>query len=75
MSDSLRAPVNGFMCRTDWEDELGHASDGNKVYPSVEALKRHSPCWEQCGIMEVRVSAERVIDKGNLYGPHDPSPD
>ena len=33
-----------YMCGTDWECEVGMASGGNTVYPSVEDLKRNSKC-------------------------------
>lgn len=48
--------VIGYMDKTDWECELGAASGGNVVYPSVEDLKRHAGCHESCGIVKVKVS-------------------
>lgn len=47
--------VDGYMCAVDWELELGGASDGNRVYPSVEELKEHRKCADHCGIVKVRV--------------------
>lgn len=51
----------GFMCLTDWVHEMGHASDGNRVYPSLRALKEHQRCWKQCGVVEVEVRAIKLV--------------
>ncbi len=56
----------GFMCQIDFEDELYRASGGNKVYPSIEDLKEDHPCWESCGIVEVRVQYVRTVVEQNL---------
>lgn len=53
--------VKGYMCATDWECELGMASGGNTIYPSVEDAKEFSKCWEGCGLVEVSVRFERVV--------------
>lgn len=58
--------VTGYMCKVDWECELGAAMGGNHVYPSVEDLKRHRSCVEQCGIVEVRVYCSRVIQESDF---------
>lgn len=57
--------VIGYMDRTDWAYEIGAASGGNRVYPSVEDLKRDSPCTTNCGIVEVEVRFRRIIEKGS----------
>lgn len=55
--------VDGYMCAIDWSCELGMAADGNRVYPSIEALKKHHTCWEECGIVKVRVQfLETVLE-------------
>ena len=51
----------GYMCMIDFEDELYRAAGGCKVYPSIEDLKENHDCWEQCGIVEVRVEYVRTI--------------
>ena len=58
--------VIGYMDRTDFDHELGHASDGNKVYPSVEALKRDRSCVDECGIVMVAVTFVAVIEEGTM---------
>lgn len=57
----MRNEVTGYMCMIDFEHELGHASGGNEVYPSVDDLKRTHPSWEECGVVEVKVSYVRTV--------------
>lgn len=64
MNENEDGTVTGFMCAIDWECEIGAASDGNKIYPSVDALKRAHKMWEHCGIVEVKVSFQQVIHEG-----------
>ncbi len=61
--------VEGFMCLIDAEHELGAADDGNRVYPSIEALKAHHTCWAECGIarVEVRFVAVEVPEDLSRY--------
>jgi hypothetical protein len=56
--------IRGFMCRIDWDHELGRAADGNRVYPSVKALEEHHGCVLECGIVEVEVRLVRVVAEG-----------
>ena len=53
------------MCRIDWGHEIGHSADGNRVYPSVKALKEHHTYAEDCGVVEVEVRLVRVVEEGN----------
>lgn len=54
--------VIGYMCLTDFEWELGLASGGNVIHPSVEDLKKRRKCVASCGIAEVRVSLSRIVE-------------
>lgn len=47
------------MRATDFDHELGIASDGVTVYPSIESLKKHQGCVSECGIAEVFVTLAR----------------
>ncbi len=58
MNDS----IIGYMDMVDWQHEIGCASRGNRVYPSIEDLKSHRACWSSCGIVEVEVSFKRVVE-------------
>ena len=53
--------IIGYMCAVDFECELGAALGGNTVYPSIEDLKKNHECWEECGIVEVKVQFIREI--------------
>ena len=55
----------GYMCKTDFECELGLAEGGNIVYPSVENLKKYKKCWDLCGVVKVEVLfVEEVVPEG-----------
>lgn len=53
------------MCKTDWDDEIGSADDGNKVYPSIKALKRERKCTDECGIVKVRVEFVEIVQESD----------
>ena len=53
-----------YMCKTDFEYELGYAAGGNSVYSSVEDLKRCRPCVEHCGIVAVKVEYAYTVEEG-----------
>ncbi len=57
----------GYMCRTDFECELGEADDGSRVYPSLETLKEASPCVRSCGWVAVRVTLIRGVGEVAHY--------
>lgn len=57
--------VIGYMCRTDWECELGAACRGNVVYPSIFDLKQNRTCYAGCGIVEVAVTLRRIVEPGS----------
>ena len=56
--------ITGYMCKIDFDFELGAAADGNKVYPSVNALSKGHDCADDCGIVEVEVKLVRVVSEG-----------
>lgn len=59
--------VLGYMCLTDFECELGMASGGNVIHPSVEDCKEYRKCVSECGIVEVKVSFSRVVEPGKQH--------
>ena len=45
-----------YMDGIDYEHELGHASDGVRVYPSRDALNRHAGHnLTECGVAVVKI--------------------
>jgi len=58
--------VIGYMCKVNWDYEIGNASGGNRIYPSLEDLKRCTKCWKGCGIVEVKVFFSKVIEEGTV---------
>ena len=59
--ETVARRVRGFMCKTDWDHEIGWASDGNKVYPSIDSVRRERKCTAECGIVEVDVTFVRIV--------------
>jgi hypothetical protein len=53
--------VKGFMCYIDYAYELGNASGGNKVYPSMEDLYKSHPMADDCGVVEVEVVVKSIV--------------
>ncbi len=56
----------GYMDKVDFEHELGEALGGNKVYSSLEDLRRQKPCTDSCGIVRVEVRAVEVVQETNF---------
>lgn len=61
-----------YMCMIDWQHELGEAAGGTLVYASLNDLKKHHTCWEECGVVKVKVVLEEdnVVPQ-NLFGKLD----
>jgi hypothetical protein len=57
----------GYMCRTDWNWELGEARGGTEVYASVEDCKRSRKCVENCGIVKVKIDLVEVVEPGRGF--------
>jgi hypothetical protein len=64
MSAEDDGSVIGYMCRVDWECELGMAEGGNVIYPGIEDCKRVRKCTTACGIVEVSVSFRKIVEEG-----------
>lgn len=60
MSETFTA----YMCRTDFDYDARGATDGARVYPSEGALRRHRGCAKECGVVEVTVTLNRVVQEG-----------
>lgn len=55
----------GFMCKVDYECELGKAEGVTPIYPSVGDLRKHRTCVDECGIVKVLVYLDAVIQDEN----------
>lgn len=55
----------GYMCKTDFDWELGNAAGGNRVFASVDDLRENKRCVDGCGIVEVAVTLVRVVQEGS----------
>ena len=54
-----------YMCKTDFEYELGYAAGGNSVYSSLEDLKECRPCVDFCGIVAVKIEYVCTVEEGS----------
>jgi hypothetical protein len=61
--DDINSPVIGYMCLIEYEYEVGAASGGSMVYPSVDDLKKNHLCVDSCGVVEVEVRARRIVQE------------
>lgn len=68
MSDRKEHGVIGYMCTIDYEYELGRASGGNTIYPTLEDLKKHHSMWNECGVVEVKVIFVKNVVQTNGWG-------
>ena len=61
--DGPDGEVHGYMCLVDFECELGSASGGNTVYPSIEDCQKRRKCVLGCGIVKVAVRALEIVQQ------------
>ena len=54
---------NGYMCRTDFFDEVGRAPSTGPVYASVAALMKDKPCATECGWVRILLVAVELGGK------------
>lgn len=68
--DQDTRPVRtGFMCKVDFECELGGAKGGNHVYPSIGDLRENRKCVNGLSdIAEVEVQEVRVVQESDFEG-------
>lgn len=55
------------MNKIGWDEELGQAMDGNKLYPSIETLIEADPGVDAIyGIVEVEVRLKRIVKESDF---------
>lgn len=57
--------VHGYMCKVDFDHELGAALGGNTIYPSIEDLVKNKSCVDQCGIVRVRIELDEILQESD----------
>lgn len=58
-----------YACAVDWQHEMGEADDLEgkmPLYSSVEELKTERPCWDECGIVELKLELVKWIEPQNF---------
>jgi hypothetical protein len=58
--------IIGYMCKTDFDHEIGCAPGGVPVYESVEGLERARSCVYECGIVEVEIRLRGVVQNPSI---------
>ena len=58
-----------YMDLVDWQYEVADVTYGTKVYPDLEAMKEHNPCFNSCGVIRCTLTANEIVipqdwDKG-----------
>lgn len=54
-----------YSCGTDFQHDIGEALDyegSQRLYSSIESLKKRSKCWKQCGIVKLKLSLMEWIE-------------
>lgn len=53
-----------YICKTDWDWEVGEASDLEgkmPMYSDLEKLKKERPCWDSCGVLQLKVTEVKKV--------------
>lgn len=58
--------ITVYACGVDWQHELGAASGGNTLHPSLADLKKRRECTESCGVVELEVRLSKWVEKQDL---------
>jgi hypothetical protein len=52
----------GYMDYTDFCHELGEASGGNEIFPSLNETLEFNPCAKHCGVVKVKIELVEVVN-------------
>lgn len=61
----------GYMCKTDFDYELGEALGGNTVYASITDLCESRKCVTHCGIVKVKIELEQTLVDDDMRNTSD----
>ncbi len=56
----------GYMCKIDFDHELGTCSKPSKVFSDIESLIEEHDCANECGIVEVEVCLIKVVKESTF---------
>ena len=54
-----------YIDQVDWMHEVGHAADGNMIYPSLESIQTYCSCAEHCGVIKAEISFIETVLPGS----------
>ena len=59
----------GYMCKTDYDYELGHALGGSRIFPDAHDCLQEMECIKarkyNCGMVRVKVYLDEVLIEGD----------
>jgi hypothetical protein len=58
-------PKFGYMCKTEYDWEVGEALGASRIYCSVDDLKNNRKCVENCGIVKVKIEMVEIVQPEN----------
>jgi hypothetical protein len=62
----------GYICGIDYASELGCNPTGNKIFPTVAALRGEMKCArptkgkDRCAIVRVKITVDKIVQKGMM---------
>ena len=66
--DKRKQPKYGYMCKTDYLFFMSsRGPPATEIYNSLDKLTQSSDCWDECGIVKVKLELVEVIEKGSLW--------
>lgn len=66
--DKRKQPKYGYMCKTDYLFFMSsRGPPATEIYNSLEEMKRVSDCWDECGIVKVKLEYVEQIEKGSFW--------
>lgn len=62
----LEKEIVGYLCTTNWLHECEDVLHSVKIFNSIESLKESCGCTHECGIVEIKLSFNKIIEAGSL---------
>lgn len=55
----------GYMCKVDFDHEVGYAMGGNIIYPSAEDCVEWRKCTDSCGLVKVQLKYIATVKRAH----------
>ena len=64
-----REKITVYMDLVAAQYEVGNASGGTKIHPSIDDVKKEYTCWKSCGIAEMTLTFKSEVEPQNFDAP------